>query len=257
MPDDIKERFKRARDRLEKRHQKDGSVEFLAREEQTIEQVAKQASLLSFQDQEVSVVFKGHKFNVAPHSDPQDAMRAYITQGKFLDNMSLKELYDILGSDVKNDDSYISSVKAEITKKIVSDYPEEISKISTLHLMNAVYNSPNMASGNKALIEALNNSAKEYMSGKQTFKPTVMNVMYLDQLEDYLYKSGQYRLEDLETRRKGVEQDMLSSVKMAGLTGAELVFVGKVAQKYPSDKNAQRALMESSIALQNQSSRKY
>ena len=238
---DIKSRLKKARSRLEEHR----IIKLRAKPEDTIETLAQKVALSS-QNNHVSATFKGREFHVEPYSESKDVMRAYIEQSEFLKDMPLEEMQDILGESVRIDDSYISVCKAEVTKKIISDYPQKISEVGTMHLLNAFLNSKDMALSNKTLRQALHNSAEEYMSGKQTFKPTIQNVMYLDQLEEYLFKSGQYRIGDIEARRQGVEQQMLSSARLNGLTDAELSFVGKTAKKYPDNPDAKRVFKQTS-----------
>ncbi len=89
----------------------------------------------------------------------------------------------------------------------------------------------------------LKKSITEYMSGKETFQPTIYNVASLSDVKEFAFKSGMYSIEDLDKRIAQTEQEMLKTLDkplIYSLSSKDLSYVEKVAAKHPEDNIAKQ-----------------
>ena len=113
------------------------------------------------------------------------------------------------------DNTAVSFMEAATVELLVTKYPEHADKLTMLQLINA-YNKAGIGSETQNKIDdLLEKNIREYMSGKETFPPSLENVVTFNNENDILLFSSTMDISahDLEKRVAATELKMLQSLQ--------------------------------------------
>lgn len=113
------------------------------------------------------------------------------------------------------DNTAVSFIEAATVELLVTKYPEHADKLTLLQLINA-YNKAGIGSETQNKIDdLLEKNIREYMSGKETFPPSLENVVTFNNENDILLFSSTMDISthDLEKRVAATELKMLQSLQ--------------------------------------------
>ena len=187
--------------------------------------------------------FNGKQFVVEANSSLEQACEAWVVQTRNIQETSydnLKKLLSVSSEAFTNEPEKKTLYEVEdrkLAEVLIQNYPEKADILNTIQLHNVYYE--NFGKGkdiNSTTEKLLKASIKEYMSGKETFKPNIYNVAHLDELKEFAFKSGMYSMEELNKRISKTEADMLTSIDYKNLkeySNEALNFIAKVAAKHP------------------------
>ena len=233
----------------------DSSIKPWRDAEELIEAMAE----LSFKSQQpILSTWNEKSFVIEANSTDEKACESFIEQIIKPHEKSYKALSDSLEwletdySDTPERRTYWHVLNAKIAETIIEQYPEKADTLDTIQLMAAYY----LQLKNQKPVTAsplLKKSIDEYMSGKETFKPTIYNVAQLDNLIDIAAHMGWYTFEDLEKRTTQTEKDMLKTLEDTSLWTLDrkgVTFAEKISAKYPEDETAKKVREKSLLVLE-------
>lgn len=223
----------------------DPSSEYFSNHEELLERVSE----ASFEYQKpISSEWNSNRFYVAANSTYEKTCQAYIEQVLKLQDKSYEELKSQVDdisegySDTTLRRPYYNALNYKTLEAIVEQYPEKADTLDTIQLHDLYLSS--LENRKKLNIEPLlKKSITEYMSGKETFQPTIYNVASLSDVKEFAFKSGMYSIEDLDKRIAQTEQEMLKTLDkplLYSLSSKDLSYVEKVAAKHPEDNIAKQ-----------------
>ncbi len=198
----------------------------------------------------VSSEWDSKQFYIEANSTEEKACESFIEQVLRPQDKSYEELKSQVDdiaegySDTTQRRPYYNALNYKTSEAIVEQYPEKADTLDTIQLHDLYLSS--LEIGKKINMEPLlKKSITEYMSGKETFKPTIYNVASLSDVKEFAFKSGMYSLEDLDKRIAQTEQEMLKTLDkplLFSLSNKDLSYVGKVAAKHPEDDIAKQVI---------------
>lgn len=232
---------------------------------ETLEEVCQSMADISFKaNKPVKSVFDGKEFVIDANTLYSKVLGAYCDQCMMLDEKPFDVLKDCLDKvkderelEIKSKPNFNDTLATKAAEVIIKKYPQKVDELDTINLLD-VYLANFGTKDNSKIEGCLKKSVTKYMSGADTFEPSLYNVSSLPDLQDFMYKSGMYDMKDIDKRIEQTEKKMikfLNGKKLNHCSDASLSFIGQAASKYPDYQEAKELKSKSLEVVMNKLAR--